>query len=151
MMWIFVFGITDVYPSLVTLKIHHGGKFTKFAGRQYERGKTHIVDLVDTGTFSVLELEDMMNEIGYKNPQPTYYHFLIPGKDLDYGLHALGSDMDVIEMLKFVGECKVFEIYTEHWVTRLNTYELSPGVSKVVIEQLPNEVPHVFFKRKKQV
>ena len=45
--------------------------------------------------FFVLELENMMNEIGYKNPIPTYYHFLIPGEDLDYGLHALGNDMDV--------------------------------------------------------
>ncbi|KAJ9560388.1 hypothetical protein OSB04_005548 [Centaurea solstitialis] len=82
-----------------------------------------------------------MKELGYKCPRPTYYHFVVPGKDLDYGLHALGSDMDVIEMLKFMGKCKVFEIYTEHWVSRVNTYDLSPGVSKVVIEQLPDEPP----------
>ncbi|KAJ9540608.1 hypothetical protein OSB04_027114 [Centaurea solstitialis] len=133
--------VYDAYPELVALKIHHGGKFTKFPGRRYERGKIHIVDLVDPDKFSVLELEEMMKEIGYKSPRPTYYHFVVPGKDLDYGLHALGSDRDVIEMLKFVDGCKVFEIYTEHWVSRVNTYDRSPGVSKVVIEQLPDEVP----------
>ncbi|KAJ9541248.1 hypothetical protein OSB04_027754 [Centaurea solstitialis] len=133
--------VYDAYEELVALKIHHGGRFTKFPDRRYERGKVHIVDLVDTEKFSVHELEEMMKELGYKSPRPTYYHFVVPGKDLDYGLHALGSDMDVIEMLKFVGKCKVFEIYTEHWVSRVNTYDLSPGVSKVVIEQLPDEPP----------
>ncbi|KAJ9553771.1 hypothetical protein OSB04_017816 [Centaurea solstitialis] len=133
--------VYDAYPELVALKIHHGGKFTKFPGRRYERGKIHIVDLVDPDKFSVIELEEMMKEIGYKSPRPTYYHFVVPGKDLDYGLHALGSDRDVIEMLNFVDGCKVFDIYTEHWVSRVNTYDRSPGVSKVVIEQLPDEVP----------
>ncbi|KAJ9565744.1 LOW QUALITY PROTEIN: hypothetical protein OSB04_001710 [Centaurea solstitialis] len=129
--------VYDAYPDLVALKIHHGGKFTKFPGRRYERGKIHIVDLVGPDKFSVLELEGMMKEIGYKSPRPTYYHFVVPGKDLDYGLHALGSDRDVIEILWMVA---IFEIYTEHWVSRVNTYDRSPGVSKVVIEQLPDEV-----------
>ncbi|KAJ9567651.1 hypothetical protein OSB04_003617 [Centaurea solstitialis] len=104
--------MVDLYPSFVTLKIHHGGRFTKFPGRQYVKGKTHYVELVDTDTFSVHELEDMMHEVGYKTPRPTYYHFLVSGKDLDCGLHALGSDQDIREFLKFVPKCKVFDIYT---------------------------------------
>ncbi|KAJ9555992.1 hypothetical protein OSB04_010606 [Centaurea solstitialis] len=141
--------ITDAYPALVKLQIHHGGRFTKFPGRQYVKGKTHYVELVDTDTFSVHELEDMIHEVGYKTPRPTYYHFLVPGKDLDCGLHALGSDQDIREFLKFVPKCKVFDIYIEHWVSKLNTYDLSPGVSNVVIEQLPDEVqPELVTKKK---
>ncbi|KAJ9568363.1 hypothetical protein OSB04_004329 [Centaurea solstitialis] len=131
--------VYDLYPPLVSFKIHHGGRFTNTPGRQYLGGKTHYVELVDTDTFSVHELQDMMHEIGYTTPRPTYYHFLVPGKDLDNGLHALGSDMDILEFLKFVPKYKVFEIYTEHWVSKLNTYNRSPGVSNVVIEQLPDE------------
>ncbi|KAJ9566814.1 hypothetical protein OSB04_002780 [Centaurea solstitialis] len=142
--------VYDLYPELVSLKIHHGGRFTKFPGRRYLKGKTHYVELVDTDKFSVHELEDMMHEIGYKTPRPTYYHFVIPGKDLDFGLHALGSDMDILEFLKFVPQCKVFDIYIEHWSSSLNTYNISPGVSNVVIEQLPDdEVEPVVPKKKR--
>ncbi|KAI3769922.1 hypothetical protein L6452_01036 [Arctium lappa] len=111
--------------------MHHGGVFVKFPGRQYVRGKTQFIDLVDSDKFSVNELHDMMVEIGYKSSIPTYFHFKFPGKDLDVGLHALGSDAKVIEMLKLVFECKLFDIYTEQWESRLNTYNKSPGGNKV--------------------
>ncbi|KAI3714943.1 hypothetical protein L6452_21905 [Arctium lappa] len=73
--------IYDIYPTLVALKIHHRGRFTKFPGREYLR---------------------------------------------DGGL-PLDSDMDVLQMLKFVPQCKVFDIYTEHWMSRINSYNLSLG------------------------
>ncbi|KAJ9557500.1 hypothetical protein OSB04_012114 [Centaurea solstitialis] len=129
-----------LFPSLVSLRIHHGGVFLKFPGRQYVGGKTQIVDLVDTDKFSINELHEMMAEIGYEAFVPTYFHFKIPNKDLDVGLHTLGSDEDVLHMLKFVPDCRFFKIYTEQGESRLNTYYMNPGGSKVVIKELPNEV-----------
>ena len=90
------------------------------------------------------ELHVMMAEIGYEESIPTYFHFKYPGKDLDVGLHALGGDADVLEMLKLVTDYRFFEIYTEDWETKLNTYYMSPGGSKVFIEELPDEVSHEF-------
>ena len=77
------FFVAKIYPSLVSLKLHHGGVFVKFPGRQYVKGKTQIVDLVDTDKLSVNELHVMMAEIGYEESIPTYFHFKYPGKDLD--------------------------------------------------------------------
>ena len=57
--------------------------------------------------------------------------------------------MDILEFLKFVPQYKVYEIYTEHWVSKLNTYNLSPGVSNVVIEQLPDEVQPELGRKKR--
>ncbi|KAJ9566366.1 hypothetical protein OSB04_002332 [Centaurea solstitialis] len=59
--------------------------------------------------------------------------------DLDYGLRALGNDMDVLNLLKYAPkkECKVIEVYTEFFRSRVETYLSSPGISKVVIEEMP--------------
>ncbi|GJZ34765.1 hypothetical protein Tco_0580582 [Tanacetum coccineum] len=53
------------------------------------------VDGFDIDEFSVHKLNDVMEELGYVNDDPIYYHYMIPGTDLDIGLRALGNDMDV--------------------------------------------------------
>ncbi|KAI3678918.1 hypothetical protein L6452_38222 [Arctium lappa] len=101
------------YPTLITLKIYHGGVFTTCPGREYINGTYQYVDLVDTEEFSVQELRDMMKEIGIRDDASTVCHFKIPFKDLDFGLHALRNDLDVLDLLKYAPECKTIEVYTE--------------------------------------
>ncbi|GJU04901.1 hypothetical protein Tco_1121331 [Tanacetum coccineum] len=43
-----------------------------------------------------------------------YYHILIPRLSLDYGLHLLNVDADVLEMTKYVKENKIILVYVEH-------------------------------------
>ncbi|KAJ9544823.1 hypothetical protein OSB04_024530 [Centaurea solstitialis] len=71
----------------------------------------HIVDFVDNDEFLVYELNAMMKEIGYTDDVATFFQFKIPGSDLDFGLRALGNDMDVLNLLKYAPkkECKVIE------------------------------------------
>ena len=81
---------------MFTLKLHHGGKFTKFPSRRYANGKVNFVDYVDIDLFSAHDLDEMMEWLGYDGVAKIYYHFMIPDSDLDFGLKALGNDADVM-------------------------------------------------------
>ncbi|KAJ9552457.1 hypothetical protein OSB04_016502 [Centaurea solstitialis] len=128
-------------PDFITLVINHGGFFTKCPGRKYVKGKTTFVDLVDCDQFSVLEINDMIQELGYTSKHPMWYHFKIPNSDLDRGLQDLGTDQDIINLLKYTSKYKVIEVFIEHWMTNVTPSFTSPGGSHVVIEELPSQVP----------
>ncbi|KAK9066298.1 hypothetical protein SSX86_013619 [Deinandra increscens subsp. villosa] len=113
------------YDTLFTIRLHHGGKFTKFPSRCYVKGKIDHVDMVDTDKFSVHELDTVMLRLGYTCNEAIYYHFLEPGKDLDYGLQALASDFDVLKMTKNVPQHRVISVYTEHGASKLPIVSLS--------------------------
>ncbi|CAI9281188.1 unnamed protein product [Lactuca saligna] len=85
------------HPTIFSVRLHHGGQFTKFPGRKYIKGKQNYVDLLDIDTFSIHDIDEMMEELGHIDSDKTllYYHFLRPFGDLDFGLFALGSDQDV--------------------------------------------------------
>ncbi|KAK1428491.1 hypothetical protein QVD17_17326 [Tagetes erecta] len=51
--------------------------------------------------------------LGYPDDQVVYYHYKIPGLDLEYGLRPLLGDIDVTEMCGYVENCKVIEVYVE--------------------------------------
>ncbi|KAK1421900.1 hypothetical protein QVD17_24621 [Tagetes erecta] len=124
-----------------SIKLYHGGTLTKFPNVKYQKGKLTYVDLIDIDKFSVHVMEDVMYELGYgqemDNEIPIYYHYLVPNEGLDFGLRALGNDADVIRFSKYVGECKLFNVYTEHGKTNLHTYFCSP--SKVRLEVIDDD------------
>ncbi|KAJ9565732.1 hypothetical protein OSB04_001698, partial [Centaurea solstitialis] len=149
----FVFDFVEHYPDLFTLKIHHGGLFTKRPGRQYIQGKINYVDLVNGDELSMHEIDTMVKELGYSGKYPMYYHFLTPECNLDVGLRALGNDQDVLNLIKYTLTTKVIEVYIEQIITTVFTYNKSPGGPKVVIEELPDEnviIPQSTMKSKKQ-
>ncbi|GJR54720.1 hypothetical protein Tco_1405241 [Tanacetum coccineum] len=95
--------LTDGYPSLFFMRIHHGGYFTDLPRRKYVNGKENIVDASGIEEFSVYEVDSIMKQLGYNETvEPIYYHFLIPRKDLDVGLEALGNEDDVLNFSKYV-------------------------------------------------
>ncbi|GJW93859.1 uncharacterized protein Tco_0173531 [Tanacetum coccineum] len=77
-------------PGLFSLKIYHAGKF-KYVDdkRKYVNGLVAYVDWCDIDKFSVHEIHGVMEKLGYVNDDPIYYHYLIPGTNLDMGLRAL--------------------------------------------------------------
>nr|GEU91700.1 transposase, mutator type [Tanacetum cinerariifolium] len=50
-----------------------------------------------------------------------YCHFLIPSLRLDYGLHSLNVDVDVLEMSKYVKDYKIILVYVEHGSSIVDT------------------------------
>nr|KAJ0190181.1 hypothetical protein LSAT_V11C800400300 [Lactuca sativa] len=145
-----VVDVSTVYagaPTWFSIKLHHGGKFTKLPDIKYIGGEVRYVDYVDIDEFSVHELDAIMLDLGYPDPRNSdfadespviYYHFRIPNGDFQFGLRALGNDQDVINLSKYIAHNKLIEVYTEHGKTNLLTYFMSPNAKgKVVIEELP--------------
>ena len=56
----------------MSMKIHHGGAFTKGFDRKYVNGKITYVDLVDTDQLSVHDLVSITQEIGYPKDEPVF-------------------------------------------------------------------------------
>nr|GEU58094.1 hypothetical protein [Tanacetum cinerariifolium] len=56
----------------------------------------------------------MVVKLGYGVVDLMYYHFLIPRLGLDYDLHHLNVDADVLEMAKYVKDYKIILVYVEH-------------------------------------
>lgn len=104
-------------------------------------GSITYVDLVDSEYFSMHEIDAMVQEIGYSEDDIMYYHFLKPGYDLDFGLLALGNDQDVINMLKYVANDRLIEVYIEHGVTTLKNHWRSPKQPQVEIIELSDDEP----------
>ncbi|GJW25678.1 mutator type transposase [Tanacetum coccineum] len=105
------------FPTVFCLKINHGGAFTPPPKIRYKGGKVNWVDTIDSDVFSVVEVNNMMKELGYEKPSFDYY-YKEPKNDLDNGLKKLSSDQDVLQMLKYVEKYKVIDLYVDHSVTK---------------------------------
>ncbi|GJW50460.1 hypothetical protein Tco_0091811 [Tanacetum coccineum] len=92
------------------------------------------------------ELDDcLISEISSKahyggsfTPKPGTEYVL--GTNLDYGLLQIGSYANVLELLKYVSNHKVIDVYIEHDTTTLSTYFNRPK-SEVIIEELDDNTP----------
>ncbi|GJT78832.1 mutator type transposase [Tanacetum coccineum] len=108
-------------PKSLTLEIHHGGWFTPTPSRSYIGGHVSSVNVVDINEFCLHDLKDMIVKLGYGVKDLMYYHFLIPSLGLDYGLHSLNVDADVLEMAKYVKDYKIILVYVEHGSSNVDT------------------------------
>ncbi|KAL4555983.1 hypothetical protein LXL04_038617 [Taraxacum kok-saghyz] len=89
---------TSIYesnPTMFSIEIHHGGKFTKIPGIKYVGGQIRYVDLLDIEDFFVKELDSIMQKLGYTSPPVIYYHFQIPRCGLEFGLRPLRNCDDI--------------------------------------------------------
>ncbi|GJW57136.1 zf-CCHC domain-containing protein [Tanacetum coccineum] len=96
-------------PKLVSFEIYHGGCFTPAPSRSYIGGHVSSVDVIDIDKLS-----------------------------LDYGLHLLPVDDDVLELAKHVKDYKIVLVYVKHGSTNLETIFATPknGVTIAVDNQL---------------
>nr|GEX09479.1 RNA-directed DNA polymerase, eukaryota, nucleotide-binding alpha-beta plait domain protein [Tanacetum cinerariifolium] len=76
----------------------------------------------------------MVVKLGYGVEYLMYCHFLILSLGLDYGLHSLNVDADVLEMSKYVREYKIMLVYVEHGSSNVDTsmFDSSPDVNRNV-------------------
>ncbi|GJX26923.1 hypothetical protein Tco_0233219 [Tanacetum coccineum] len=108
-------------PKSLTLEIYHGGCFTPTPSGYYVDEHVSSVNVVDIDEFCLHDLKDMVVKLGYGVADLMYYHFLIPRLDLDYGLHSLNVDADVLEMAKYVKGYKIILVYVEHGSSNVDT------------------------------
>ncbi|CAI9271620.1 unnamed protein product [Lactuca saligna] len=87
----------------------------KFPRRRYIKGKERYID-----EFCVHDIDDMMETLGcVEEGKLLYYNFKRPFSDLDFGLFALASNIDINQLGTYVGKHKLIEVYVEHdieWV-----------------------------------
>nr|GEU43666.1 pleiotropic drug resistance protein 1-like [Tanacetum cinerariifolium] len=128
---------------LFSIKLHHGGVFTKSVNKKYNNGNTSFVDMLDIDEFFVHEIDFMLEDLGYDGRRAMFYHFLKPFCDLDNGLEPLASDKDVVLFAKYVAEgIKLVEVYVEHEKTKLDIYT-PPKPKNFVIEELDDAEPRI--------
>nr|GEU77612.1 reverse transcriptase domain-containing protein [Tanacetum cinerariifolium] len=100
-----------------------------------------MAEIIGIEEFLVYEVDSIMKQLGYNETvEPIYYHFLIPGKDLDVGLEALGNEDDVLNFSKYVANHELIELYIEHGVTKLKTYFMPPKANRLTFEEIVDEV-----------
>nr|KAJ0199633.1 hypothetical protein LSAT_V11C600321690 [Lactuca sativa] len=111
--------------TIFSIRLFYGGKFTKFPGRRYVKGKERYIDLLDIDEFCVHDIDEMMETLGYVEE--------------DFGLFALASDSDINHLGTYVGKHKLIEVYVDHGKTMLHTYTMSSTPSKVRIEEIVDQ------------
>ncbi|GJS90775.1 zinc finger, CCHC-type containing protein [Tanacetum coccineum] len=118
----------------LTLEIYHGGWFAPTPSRSYIGGQVSSVNVVDIDEFCLHDLKDMVVKLGYGVEDLMYCHFLIPSLGLDYGLHSLNVDANVLEMSKYVKDYKIILVYVEHESSNVDTsmFDSSPDVNRNV-------------------
>ncbi|GJU11272.1 mutator type transposase [Tanacetum coccineum] len=121
------------YPNYFSLKIHHGGKFSDSPIRKYKDDTFNFFDQVDVDLFSIVDLNDMLEILGYKKRSGIYYHYKIPDSNLDFGLKELRNDQDVLNLISQTTNHKLIEIYCEHENTDLEVVfeESTPMTSNI--------------------
>ncbi|GKB38186.1 mutator type transposase, partial [Tanacetum coccineum] len=121
------------YPNYFSLKIHHGGKFSDSPIRKYKDDTFNFFDQVDVDLFSIVDLNDMLEILGYKKRYGIYYHYKIPDSNLDFGLKELRNDQDVLNLISQTTNHKLIEIYCEHENTDLEVVfeESTPMTSNI--------------------
>ncbi|XP_023739755.2 uncharacterized protein LOC111887845 [Lactuca sativa] len=139
------------HPTIFSVRLHHGGQFTKFPGRKYIKGKQNYVDLLDIDTFSIHDIDEMMEELGHIDSDQTllYYHFMRPFGDLDFGLFAFRSDQDVHHLGTYVANHKLIDLFLE-WNDSPIEHESVPDLTEVEndshLDKEPSLVDHIDFE-----
>nr|GEV48284.1 hypothetical protein [Tanacetum cinerariifolium] len=108
---------------MFSLKIRYAGCFTKSLDSKYVHGDFDFLDYIDIDEFSVHDVNEMVNKLGFSGRNIVYYSFLKPDMNLDTGLYALGNDDDVRIMSEYIRlGYKMIEVYIEHDKTTVFTY-----------------------------
>ncbi|GJX91655.1 hypothetical protein Tco_0344981 [Tanacetum coccineum] len=105
------------HPTAFTLKINHGGQLTCPPNVRYIGGKSNWFDDVDADTFSTIEVQTMVKDLGYIHTDLMLY-YKIPKLPLHNGLKSLACDKDVMEMCQYVSQCKLMEVFVIHPISK---------------------------------
>ncbi|RXH75872.1 hypothetical protein DVH24_042659 [Malus domestica] len=89
--------------------MYHGGQLSEDF---YVEGKVDFFDYCDNDFMSLLEVDNMVEELGYGNVFMSY-QYRIPGMEIRNGMKPLMTDLDVINMCKFVPIHTLIDVYIE--------------------------------------
>nr|GEY59443.1 cytochrome P450 CYP82D47-like [Tanacetum cinerariifolium] len=115
-------------PALFFIKLHHAGKLKELDKKKYVNDLVAYVDGLDIDKFFVHELNEVMMELGYvNNDDPIYYHYMIPGTDLEICLRAL--DPEPLPAKANANENEIVESIVQELMSM--NYEFDPFVDNM--------------------
>ncbi|BFG24105.1 hypothetical protein CerSpe_103790 [Prunus speciosa] len=89
--------------------MYHNGELR---GNYYVNGSVDWFDYCDKDRMSMIEIDGMVKELGYEGIINYWYN--IPGGHFDGGLVKLSEDADILDMLTFVPDNRLINIFLEH-------------------------------------
>ncbi|CAL9017840.1 unnamed protein product [Prunus brigantina] len=92
-----------------SIQMYHNGEIR---GNYYVNGSVDWFDYCDKDRMSITEIDAMVKELGHEGLINYWYN--IPGDSFDGGLVKLSEDTDVLDMLVFVPDTRVINIFLEH-------------------------------------
>ncbi|CAL8095357.1 unnamed protein product [Prunus armeniaca] len=92
-----------------SIQMYHNGEIR---GNYYVNGSMDWFDYCDKDRMSMTEIDAMVKELGHEGL--INYWYSIPGDSFDGGLVKLSEDTDVLDMLVFVPDTRVINIFLEH-------------------------------------
>ena len=98
--------------DLFTIRICYGGFFKDHPTYHYSQVNSRYFNNYDKDRFSITEIKDMTNQLGYTNC--TYFYYLIPRQTLQNGLTKLRCDADILKMLGSMRGADMVKVYVEH-------------------------------------
>ena len=92
-----IFNVDMSDPSVVSFRVHFGGKFVNTPRKRYIDEKLGFYYDFDKDYVSYFEIEGIVENFGYSIWDQLFY--LLPHKPIQIGVRPLGDDKDCIEML----------------------------------------------------
>nr|GEW15169.1 hypothetical protein [Tanacetum cinerariifolium] len=109
----------------------------RYPGRRYVDGHVYIFDMVNIDLFTVVALNMMVVQLRYKvKSEPLYNNYLIPFTSLGEGLFALACEEDVCGMATILRSFKLIDVYIEHDVMVVDSYQRPPPRVRATIEYI---------------
>nr|GEZ61189.1 hypothetical protein [Tanacetum cinerariifolium] len=138
------------FPYLVSIVLHHEGRFSGFPIRKYLHGKIHEVDFLNIDDFSRKDMYNIMKKISdatgvVENIESNDYfcYFQKPNCDLNVGVQQLWTEEDYMDLYMYIGLGKTQflhiyiikeEINEECEACRASSSAESEGIDQVLSE-----------------
>ncbi|KAL6650443.1 hypothetical protein ACP70R_009368 [Stipagrostis hirtigluma subsp. patula] len=107
--------VYDIADEEFSVEIHHGGFFCgQGQNRIYVDDNVAWFDYCEPDTWSLLWVEDFIEQLGYEKTFSLELYWLLPRQEIGDGLRKLKVDADTNAMVALLPRIRNFVIYLDH-------------------------------------
>jgi hypothetical protein len=104
--------------NLFSVELEHNVFFFVFCGKgaglTYVQPSIAYIDYCNTETWSLLWIEDILQQLGYERDGKLHVYWSPPGKEICEGLLRIERDADILEMIKATENHKTLVLLVDH-------------------------------------
>ena len=109
--------IVKAKSDYFTIVVHHGGKFVYNLNIRYSGRRVFYFDLCHIDAISMIEINDMIQQLGYLGPMTCYWRLSWRALKVD-DLRPLRIDFDVVNMIATLPKNHYLHVYLEEDMVR---------------------------------